>query len=95
MKIICINLEKVQAGQYYLKGTRLYFDLPYEIYVVNGDRAIPYYRLHINGQFAAMFNHEKQAEEWLLDLSAEQAHVFDIAEEKKKVFCLCIFLRHR
>ena len=81
-----LNLELVQEGQYYLKGTRLYFDLPYQIYVVNGDRSIPYYRLHINGKFAAMFNYERQAEQWLLDLSAEQAHVFDIAEEKPKTF---------
>lgn len=78
-----LNLELVQEGQYYLKGTRLYFDLPYQIYVVNGDRSIPYYRLHINGEFAAMFNYERQAEQWLLDLSAEQAHVFDIAKEEK------------
>ena len=28
-----LNLELVQEGQYYLKGTRLYFDLPYQIYV--------------------------------------------------------------
>lgn len=86
MKTITLNLEKVQSGQYYLKGTRLYFDLPYEIYIVNGDRSIPYYRLHINGKFAAMFNYERQAEQWLLDLSAEQAHVFDIVEEKENTF---------
>lgn len=75
---LSIVLEEVQAGQYYLKGTRLAFDSPYAIYVVNGDRYMPYYRVHIGGQLAGMFNYEREAEQYLLQLTSAQAHVFDI-----------------
>lgn len=75
---LSIVLEKTQAGQYYLKGTRLAFDLPYSIYVVNGDRFMPYYRVHIGGALAGIFNYEREAEKYLLQLTSAQAHVFDI-----------------
>lgn len=78
-----LNLERVQDGQYYLKGTRLDFDLPYAIYIVNGDKYIPYYRVHINGKLAAIVDYERQAEEFLLKLTKAQAHVFAITEKQQ------------
>lgn len=73
-----IVLEETQTGQYYLKGTRLAFNSPYAIYVVNGDMYMPYYRVHINGQLAGIFNYEREAEQFLLQLTTAQAHIFDI-----------------
>ena len=79
-----LDLEEVQSGQYYLKSTRLGFDAPYAIYVVNGDRHIPYYRVHINGQLVAMLNYEREAEEFLMCLVQASDEQVALLNEKAK-----------
>jgi hypothetical protein len=73
---LTLTLSLVKRDQYYLNGTRLAFDAPYEIFIVNGDRYVPYYRVHIAGQLAAIVNHEREAEQFLFNLTSAQAHIF-------------------
>ena len=73
-----LKLELIKSGQYYLDDTRLAFDLPYAVYIVNGDRFTPYYRVHINGELAAIVNTEEQAEDYLIQLTQEQAYLFAV-----------------
>lgn len=68
-KLIEVNLkcELVSEGQYYLRGTRLNFDEPWAIYLVNDDFYMPYYRIYINGSFRGVALYERIAEEFLLN----------------------------
>ena len=47
VKLTC---ELVAKGQYYLNGTRLHFDEPWAVYLVNKDFYMPYYRIYINNE---------------------------------------------
>lgn len=73
---LTLTLNLIKRDQFYLNGTRLAFDAPYEIFIVNGDRYVPYYRVHIAGQLAAIVNYVREAESFLLSLTKEKAHVF-------------------
>lgn len=82
-----LTLETVQDGQYYLKGTRLDFNLPYQIFIVKGDSHFkPYFRVHINYELAAIYYTEKQCENFLLKLTKEQAHTYDIKDNKSTLY---------
>ena len=69
-----IECTLVAEDRYFCKGTRLAFDYPWAVYIVNGDRAIPYCRIYINGKFVAFAEHEDLAYDYLLRLTKEQAH---------------------
>lgn len=71
---ITITCTLIAEDQYYLNGIRLAFDYPWAIYIVNGDRAIPYYRIYINKKLVAFTNYEREAYNYLLNLTKEQAH---------------------
>lgn len=57
----------VSEGQYYLNGTRLHFDEPWAIYIVNHDCYIPYYRIYINNEFRGVARYEREAIVFLLN----------------------------
>jgi len=70
---VTLKCELVSEGQYFLNGTRLQFDEPWAIYVVNGDAYMPYYRIYIDGRFAGVALYEKVAEEFLLNIKTPLA----------------------
>lgn len=72
--IVQIECTLVAEDRYFCNGTRLAFDYPWAVYIVNGDRAIPYYRIYINNKFVAFVNYEREAYDFLLRLTKEQAH---------------------
>lgn len=49
---------------------------------MNGDRYEPYYRMHINGELAALFDYEYQAEDYLKKLTQEQAFLYAVKNER-------------
>ena len=61
-----LECELIAQGQYYLNGTRLHFDEPWAVYVVNGDCYLPYYRIYINNEFRGTALYEGQAYDFLL-----------------------------
>lgn len=61
-----LDCTLIAEGQYYLNGTRLYFDEPWAVYVVNGDLFYPYYRIYINGAFRGVARYEREAFDFLL-----------------------------
>lgn len=79
---VTITCTLVAEDQYYLNGTRLAFDYPWAIYIVNGDRSIPYYRIYINEKLVGFTNYEYEAYNYLLKLTMEQAH--DPSEKKEE-----------
>ena len=82
-KNITLILSLVKAGEYFLNGIRLAFDAPYEVYIVNDDLYMPYYRVYINGELAGMALYERQADEILLNLTEKQAHIFSIGGKEQ------------
>lgn len=77
-----IECTLVAEDRYYLNGVRLAFDYPWAVYIVNGDRAIPYYRIYINDRFIAFAGTETDAYNYLLNITAAQAH--DPTENKER-----------
>lgn len=71
---IQIECTLIAEGGYYCNGTRLAFDYPWAVYIVNGDMPIPYYRVYINSRCVAVVKHEREAYDLLLGLTKEQAH---------------------
>lgn len=63
---ITFKCELIAEGQYYLNGTRLHFDEPWAIYIVNNDLYMPYYRIYINGSFKGVALYEREAYAFLL-----------------------------
>jgi hypothetical protein len=61
-----LECELIAKGQYYLNGTRLHFDEPWAVYVVNGDCYTPYYRIYISNEFRGVARYERQAYDFLL-----------------------------
>lgn len=61
-----LTCELVANGQYYLNGTRLHFDEPWAVYIVNGDMYVPYYRIYMNDQFVGVARYEREAYDFLL-----------------------------
>jgi len=61
-----LTCRLIADGQYYLNGTRLHFDEPWAVYVVNGDMYIPYYRIYIGNEFRGVSRYEREAYEFLL-----------------------------
>lgn len=64
VKLTC---ELIADGQYYLNGTRLHFDEPWAVYIVNGDMYMPYYRIYIDGEFKGVARYEREAYDFLLN----------------------------
>lgn len=58
--------ELVADGQYYLNGTRLHFDEPWAVYIVNGDMYVPYYRIYIDNEFKGVARYDHEAFDFLL-----------------------------
>lgn len=65
-KEVTLDCTLIAEGQYYLNGTRLYFDEPWAIYVVNGDLYMPYFRIYINDEFRGVARYEREAVDFLL-----------------------------
>lgn len=59
--------ELVAEGQYYLNGTRLRFDEPWAVYVINNDMYMPYYRIYINNEFRGVALYEHVAFNFLIN----------------------------
>lgn len=62
-----LTCELVANGQYYLNGTRLHFDEPWAVYIVNGDMYMPYYRIYIDNEFRGVARYEREAYDFLLN----------------------------
>ena len=69
-----IECTLVAEDRYFFNGTRLAFDYPWAVYIVNGDMPIPYYRVYINNRCVAIVNYEREAYDYLLHLTKERAH---------------------
>lgn len=65
-----LKCELLSEGQYYLDKTRLHFDEPWAIYIVNNDAYVPYYRIYIDGKFVGVARYEREANEFLLNASS-------------------------
>jgi len=63
---VTLTCNLIAEGQYYLNGTRLHFDEPWAVYVVNGDLYMPYFRIYINGEFRGVARYEREAFDFLL-----------------------------
>lgn len=72
---IKIEMRKVDEGQYYCKDIRLSFDLPWTIYIVNGDLYTPYYRIYIADCLMCMRNSLEKSYEYISKLTREEAHI--------------------
>lgn len=70
---VTLTCSLVAEGQYYLDGTRLHFDEPWAVYVVNGDCYIPYYRIYINNEFRGVARYEREAFAFLLNAQSSLA----------------------
>ena len=78
VKEVTITMLKCDSDRYFCKGQRLAFDYPWEIYIVNGDLFVPYYRVYINNKFMSIYSTAEQCYEFLKGLTKEQAHVAGI-----------------
>lgn len=78
IKEITIKMEKIDGDQYFCKGKRLTFDLPWTIYRVNGDFYAPYYRVYIGERLMRMANSEKQCYEYIQNVSDGEAHIAEM-----------------
>ena len=63
---VTLTCNLIAEGRYYLNGTRLHFDEPWAVYVVNGDLYMPYFRIYINGEFRGVARYEREAFDFLL-----------------------------
>ena len=70
VKLTC---ELIAGGQYFLNGTRLHFDEPWTVYIVNGDLYMPYYRIYINNEFRGVARYEREAFDFLLKAKSSLA----------------------
>ena len=81
---ITIKMTKVDSDQYFCKGQRVSFDLPWSIYRVNHDFYMPYYRIYIGGHLMAMRFSETTCYEYLRNVSREEAHFAGEFKKKKE-----------
>lgn len=81
---ITIQMTKVDSDQYFCKGQRVSFDLPWSVYRVNHDFYVPYYRIYIGERLMAMRYSEVECYNYLRNVSAEEAHIAVMASEKKE-----------
>lgn len=77
-KEITIQMEKIDTDQYFCKGQRLSFDLPWTIYIVNGDFYVPYYRVYIGECLMAILYSEARCYEYIRNVSKEEAHIAEM-----------------
>lgn len=70
---VTLTCNLIAEGQYYLNGTRLHFDEPWAVYVVNGDLYMPYFRIYINGEFRGVARYEREAFDFLLKATSHLA----------------------
>lgn len=77
-KEITIKMEKVDEGQYFCEEQRLSFDLPWSIYIVNGDLYTPYYRVYFGGCLMLMVSTERKCYEFIKGISKEAAHIAEM-----------------
>lgn len=77
--VVCTYARKVDEDQYFCKGQRLAFDLPWCIYCVENDLFTPYFRVYVGEQLMAFRYSLEQCYEFLKNLTVAEAH---IAERK-------------
>ena len=75
---ITIQMQKVDGDQYFCKGKRLSFDLPWLIYRVNHDMYIPYYRIYIGRCLMSMKLSLNECYGYLQGLSYTAAHIAEM-----------------
>lgn len=63
---VALTCNLVASGECYLNGTRLHFDEPWAVYIINGDLYMPYYRIYINNEFRGVARYEREAYDFLL-----------------------------
>lgn len=75
---ISIKMKKVDSGQYFCKGQRLSFDLPWTIYIVNGDFYELYYRVYIGEQLMSINHSLEKSYEYVTNVTHEEAHIAEM-----------------
>lgn len=78
MKEVTIYMEKVDSDQYFCKGKRLSFDLPWTIYRVNNDLYRPYYRIYIGDCLMTLMLTEASAYDYIKDVSVGEAKIAEL-----------------
>lgn len=78
VKEITIKMEKIDEGQYFCEGQRLSFNLPWYIYVVNGDLYAPYYRIYFGDCLMSIMSTERKCYEFIKSISKEAAHIAEM-----------------
>ena len=82
MKLL-LEMEKVDGDQYFCKGQRLSFDLPWSVYVVNRDLYTPYYRVYIGRRLMCIRQSLDKSYEYLRNVSKEEAHIAEIGDSSQ------------
>lgn len=77
-KEITIKMDLLEEGQYFCDGQRLDFDLPWSIYVVNGDLYAPYYRVYLADCFMGMSGSPAGCHKFLKNMTREGAHIAEM-----------------
>lgn len=75
---VVIRMEKLDSDKYFCCGKRLSFDLPWSIYIVNGDMYIPYYRIYIGNCLMCIRYSMDQCYEYIQNVSYEEAHIAEM-----------------
>lgn len=78
IKEVTIKMEKIDEGQYFCEGQRLSFDLPWSIYVVNGDLYAPYYRVYFGDRLMSIASTERKCYEFIKGVAKEFAHIAEM-----------------
>lgn len=71
---IKITMRLVDEDRYFVKGTRLAYDQPWQIFEVLNDLPYPYYRIYVDGRCMGFANSETEAYDRVRRLTPEQTH---------------------
>lgn len=75
---ITIKMKKIDGDQYLCKGQRISFDLPWAIYIVNGDFYTPYYRIYIGECLMRISSSLDKSYEYIKNVTIEEAHIAEM-----------------
>ena len=75
---ITIQMKKIDSDQYFCKGQRLSFDLPWSIYGVKGDMYRPYFRVYVSECLMYINSSLNECYAYLQSLSREAAHIAEL-----------------
>ena len=70
---ITLTLLRVSSGQGFCGDIALGHEEPWEIFVVNGDMYVPYYRVHIGGKCVGIASSEERARNLLVSVSKKMS----------------------